>query len=148
MVWGCMSYAGVGNLVFIDTTMDRHFYLNLFKANLKTSATKLGLSAKWIFQHDNDPKHTSHVVKEWLLYNVPKQLHFPPQSPDINPIENLWDELDRRVRKNKISNKEDLKKAFSDEWMKIGSDITEKLVSSMPRRIQALLDAKGGPTKY
>lgn len=50
MVWGCMSAAGVGNLVFIETTMDRHVYLNMLKANLKSSATKLGLSSNWIFQ--------------------------------------------------------------------------------------------------
>lgn len=100
MVWGCMSAA---DLVFIETTMDRHVYLNMLKANLKSSATKLGLSSNWIFQQDNDPKHTAQIVREWLLYNVPKQLHSPPQSPDINPIENLWDYLDERVRKNKIS---------------------------------------------
>lgn len=116
MVWGCMSIAGVGNLVFIDTAMNLYVYLNILKANLKTSANKMGLSGKWIFQQDNDPKHTSLIVTEWLLFNVPKQLHSPPQSPEMNPIENLWDELDRRVRKNKISNKEDLKKALADEW--------------------------------
>lgn len=148
MVWGCISAAGVGNLVFIENNMDRYVYLNILKTNLKTSVAKMGLSGKWIFQQDNDPKHTSLIVKEWLLQNVPQQLHSPPQSPDLNPIENIWDELDRRIRKNKITCKKDLKKALVEEWDKIGSDETTNLISSMPKRIQAVLDANGGPTKY
>ena len=85
MVWGCMSAAGTGNLVFIDTVMDQNVYLNILKENLKQSALKLGMPSV-----DNDPKHTAYKVKEWLLYNVPKQLKTPPQSPDMNPIKNLW----------------------------------------------------------
>lgn len=106
------------------------------------------LSSNWFLQQDNDLKHIAHIVKEWLLYNVPKQLHSPSQSLDINPIENLWDELDRCVRKNKISNKRGLKRASLEEWNKISADVTGKLVFSMPRLIQAVLDAKEGPTIY
>lgn len=148
MVWGCMSGAGVGNLIFIETTMDRFVYLNIVKDNLKQSAMNMGLRSCWIFQQDNDPKHTSGIVKEWLLYNTPKQLHSAPQSPDINPIENLWDELDRRVRQNRIKSKNDLKRVLQEEWAKIPSTTTLKLVQSMPNRLKAVKEAHGGPTKY
>ncbi|GFY23421.1 transposable element Tc1 transposase [Trichonephila clavipes] len=57
--------------------------------NLKESAKKLGLDGNFIFQQDNDPKHTARNVKMWCLFHCKQQLHTPPQSPDINVIENL-----------------------------------------------------------
>ena len=115
---------------------------------MKKNATTLGLGNNWIFQQDQDPKHTAHVVREWLLYNVPKQLHSPPQSPDLNPIEHVWDYLEKSIRKHNISSKESLKLALQTEWPKIPVPYTENLVLSMPRRLQAVLKAQGGPTKY
>lgn len=109
MVWGCMAASGVGNLYFIENVMDRWVYLDILKGQLKDSVGKLSLGNDFIFQQDNDPKHTSLIVKEWLLYNVPKQLHSPPQSPDLNPIEHLWEELERRIRKHSITSKASLK---------------------------------------
>ena len=74
----------------------------------------MGLSERWYFQQDNDAKQTAVIVKQWLLYNVPQQLHSKPQSPDLKPIEND-DELDSRVWKRITSNKQDLKSALMDE---------------------------------
>jgi transposase len=76
---------------------------------------KLRLRSSFIFQQDNDPKHTSKFVKEWLIHNVPKQLHTPPQSPDMNPIENLWDEIRRKIRTHNVRNKQQLKNAILTE---------------------------------
>lgn len=148
MVWGCMSSAGVGNLVFIDTIMDRFIYLDILKNNLKESARKMGLRRSYIFQQDNDPKHTSLIVKEWLLKNVQKQLRSPPQSPDMNPIEHLWEHLDRQIRKHVIRTKQDLKRVLQEEWNKIDPQVTQNLVKSMPSRMNAVIKAKGYPSKY
>lgn len=87
MIWGSMAAAGPGNLVFIESVMDQYKYRNILRANLPEVIQKLQLHNRWIFQQDNDPKHTARTVKEWLLYNVPKQLHSPPQSSDLNPID-------------------------------------------------------------
>lgn len=84
MVWGRMSSAGVGQLVFIDLKNG-----STLEENLQPSVDRLGLPSNWIFQHDNDPKHTAVDVKTWLLYRVPHQLHSLPQSPDLNLIEYL-----------------------------------------------------------
>lgn len=148
MVWGSMSAAGVGNLVFIDKTMDRFVYLDILRNNLEPSVQKSGLKNDWIFQQDNDPKHTAKTVKEWLLYNAPRQLHTPPQSPDLNPIEHLWSEIKRNIGKYNIQNKNDLKNAIVSEWNKVAPDTTKNLVHSMPRRLIAVIKAKGGATKY
>jgi transposase len=77
---------------------------------------KLSLGSSFISQQDNDPKHTEKRVKEWLIYNVPKQLHTPPQSPDMNPIEHLWDEIERKIRTHNVRNKQQLKNAIFTEW--------------------------------
>lgn len=60
MVYGCMSSAGVGNLVFVENTLNQYIYLNISKSNLQDSASKMGLSDSYYFQQDNDPKHTAH----------------------------------------------------------------------------------------
>lgn len=148
LVWGCMSASGVGNLVVIDGIMDQYMYLDILRNNLKSSVDKLSLGSSFIFQQDNDPKHTAKRVKEWLIHNVPKQLHTPPQSPDMNPIEHLWDEIGRKIRTHNVRNKQQLKNAILTEWNAIDPDITKKLVNSMKNRLIDVIKAKGGSTRY
>lgn len=148
LVWGCMSAAGVGKLHIIDSIMDHRMYIDILKENLKSNATEMSLESDFIFQQDNDPKHTVHNTKMWLLYNAPKQLPTPPQSPDTNPIEHLWSILDARVRKRHISNRNELKIALQEEWASIPAEITKTLVDSMPRRMKAIIQGNGNPTKY
>ena len=73
---------------------------------------------------------------------------WPAQSPDMNPIENLWDELGRRLDGHMPQNKGQLWEVVKDEWYKISTEVTKKLVESMPRRLQAVIDARGGHTHY
>lgn len=148
MVWGCMSSAGVGKLVFIDDTMDKHVYLDLLKNNLLQSAEKLGVREGFRFYQDNDPKHKSQLVQTWLVWNCPHIVNTPAQSPDLNVIENLWSVLERNIRNHKISNKQDLKIALNIEWQKITTDYTQKLVNSMQSRLKEVIKQKGYPTKY
>lgn len=148
MVWGCMSSAGVGNLHFIDGKMDRFVYLNILKNNVKQSAEKLGIKDNFAFYQDNDPKHTSEVCKLWLIHHCPKLLKPPPQSPDLNVIEHLWDELARKVYKATYNNINQLKTALQTEWNKISPEVCRNLVNSMPKRLQKVLESKGNATKY
>jgi transposase len=75
---------------------------------------------------------------------------WPSSSPDLNPIENLWHILRSKIRKRrpKILKKEDLMCALVEEWEKLDVEIINHLIDSMPRRLQAVIDAKGGSTKY
>ena len=148
MVWACMSAAGVGNLQFIETTMDKHVYLDILMSNLMQSAEKLGIQDRFRFYQDNDPKHKSGIVQTWLIWNCPDVMQPPAQSPDLNVIENFWAILDTNIRKRKISCKADLKEALIEEWAKITPQITQKLVDSMPNRLKMVVDQKGGHTKY
>ncbi|GFV85946.1 transposable element Tcb2 transposase [Trichonephila clavipes] len=141
MVWGCMAASRMGKLVFIDGIMHKMAYLNILQNNLKESADKLRLGSNFTFQQDNDPKHTAFVVKEGLLYHCRNQLNTPPQSPDLNVIENLWSHLERAVQ-NQITNKEQLKSVLQEEWLNIAPETTRHLVESMPRRLEAVIFSK------
>ncbi|GFY17287.1 transposable element Tcb2 transposase [Trichonephila clavipes] len=103
MVWGCVAHNGVGNLAFIDNKMNALAYIDVLRHNLIDSATKLSMEKTFIFQQDNDPNHTTIVTMTWLLYHAPRRLETPSQSPDLNPIENLWMYLDTAVREKKYN---------------------------------------------
>lgn len=148
MVWGCMAANGVGSLCFIDGIMNHRKYIDILTAELIPSVTKLGIRDTYIFSQDNDPKHTAWNTRQWLLYNTRRQIKTPPQSPDINPIEHLWAEVERQLRNRTIRNIVELRTAIRDIWENIEEEKTRTLVGSMKRRMQAVIDAKGGPTKY
>lgn len=148
MLWGCMSSQGVGTIHFIDGTMDKFVYNNILKQNVKQSAEKMGMMAGFMFQQDNDSKHTAEINKLWLIWNVAKQLRTPPQSADLNPIEHLWAILKRRIRKSQVKSKHDLRRVITEEWEKITPDICKRLICSMQRRCEAVIKAKGYSTKY
>ncbi|GFV21031.1 uncharacterized protein TNCV_2280741 [Trichonephila clavipes] len=79
--------------------MNASAYIDVLRHNLLNSAKKLSMENTIIFQQDNDPKHTAIFTKTWLLYHAPRRLETPPQSPDLNPIENLWMHLGTEVWK-------------------------------------------------
>lgn len=108
----------------------------------------MGLADDFYFQQDNDPKHTAEIVRLWIVYHTPHTLKTPPQSPDLNPIEHLWDELGRRMRQHSITSKTQLKERLLQEWQNIGLEVTEKLVNSMRNRLKEVIHQKGMPTRY
>lgn len=75
-------------------------------------------------------------------------MKWPSQSPDLNPIEHLWDELQRRCKGLKASNKAEKFAQLRQKWSEIPNEVLSKLIESMPRRCQAVIDSKGYPTKY
>lgn len=103
-----------------------------------------------IFQDDNAPCHAAKKTKEWKEVKLIERLPWPAQSPDLNPIENLWEELEIRIRKRKPmpKNKGDFFAALKEEWYKIDESRLTRLIKSMPSRIEAVLESKGYPTKY
>lgn len=148
MVWGCISAKSVGELVFIEGILTAKRYLHLLKDNLRKSAEKMGISDTFHYYEDNDPKHASRLVKEWKLYNCPKVVNPPPQSPDLNPIENLWNQLDANVHNPPPSSIPELKRRLQTEWTKLDQEYLRKIILNMPERLQAVIDNNGNSTRY
>lgn len=147
MVWSVFSSSCVGPLVLIEGHMDGAMYRDILNNNLLPFAeTKMGPG--WMFQQDNDPKHTSRLVKRWFTSKDIVVLKWPSQSPDLNPIEHLWGELKRRVCNQKPSNKGALFEILKREWENIPIRVLQDLIRSMPRRCAAVVAAKGLHTKY
>ena len=103
-----------------------------------------------VFQHDNDPKHTALGTKKWLSDHQINVLTWPPQSPDLNPIEHLWSELKRRIHQlgRKISNITELWDKVQDVWNEIPQDVIDGLYNTMTQRISDVIKAKGGFTRW
>lgn len=147
MVWGCFSRDGVGPLHLIEETMDRFVYRDILKDVMLPHA-KDKMCRGWIFQQDNDPKHASNLLKEFFKTKKIRVLEWPSQSPDLNPIEHAWEHLGRQMHGKTPSNKKVLFEMLKEEWNKIPLNVVIKLIDSMPKRCQAVIDSKGYPTKY
>ena len=151
MMWGCMTWKGVGYACKIDGKMDGDLYIKILEDELQASIKYFGEKpGDIIFQQDNDPKHTCKKAKAWFLECGMEVLVWPAQSPDLNPIEHLWEYLKRRLAEYETPPKGilELWERVQVEWEKIEASVCQGLVESMPRRIAAVLKAKGGYTKY
>jgi hypothetical protein len=147
-VWVCFSYIGVGNLYRVPGIMDRFGYNNILETQLLPSAERLFPDGKFSFQQDNDPKHTAIINRNWLQDNLIPNIDWPSQSPDLNPIENLWSILDGVLTDRRPQNENELFETLQNAWNELNITILRNLVDSMPRRIAEVIAARGYATDY
>ena len=151
MVWACFCAAGPGYPTLIKGNMDADDYCGILDTDLRDSIKYFEEQVpEPIFQHDNDPKHTAQKTQEWLEDSGLEVLDLSSQSPDLNPIEHLWFLVKHKLKHYplKPSNKEELWERVVAIWNALTTEECTRLIESMPRRIRAVIKAKGGPTRY
>jgi transposase len=150
MVWGCFSSFGLGPLVRVNGKQTANDYINVLNNHLLPYLGQLDNQNNYVFQDDNARIHRARPTLHWISEKNIDQLRWPAQSPDLNPIENIWDELERRIRKRipLPKNETELFNLLQEEWSNIDESVYKNLVESMERRVQAVVKAKGHPTRY
>jgi len=148
IIWRCFAEEKVGDLVKIEGVMDQRQYHSILKFQIAFPFGKKITGCGFVFQQDNDPKHTLKLCRNYInnkeRQKELKYMNWLPQSPDLNPIELLWDELDRNVRKMRPMNQNQLWEFLQVFWTEISTLTLKKLIERMPRICTTVLRAKGG----
>ena len=141
----------MGPLVVVEGTLDQDGYVNLMSKHLVPCLRRVNEKCPGvIFQDDNAPYHAAKYPTWWLQTHSIERLPWPAQSPDLNPIEHLWDHLDRQVRKRNPlpTSSAAMVAALHEEWGRIPLSVVRKLITSVPKRLEAVRKAKGLATRY
>uniref|UniRef100_A0A8C6YAN8 Transposase n=1 Tax=Naja naja TaxID=35670 RepID=A0A8C6YAN8_NAJNA len=148
LIWGAMSSAGVGPLYFIKCRVNAATYQEILEHFMLPSTDELYGDADFIFQQDLAPAHIAKSTKTWFNDCGITVLDWPANSPDLNPIENLWGIAKRKMRDMRPNNAEELKATIEASWSSITPQQCHRLIASMPHCIEAVIAAKGAQTKY
>lgn len=147
MFWGCVAYNGLGDLVPITGSMNQHQYLSTLNDTAFPNGDRL-IGESFILQQDNAPCHKSRMITNFLKNVGVGTLDWPPQSPDLNIIENVWSLLKRKRTVSLNKTREETISEVTSLWKEISPEVLQNLVDSVPRRLQKVIEAKGGYTFY
>lgn len=150
MVWAGISSQARTELVFVrNGSLTAHRYITEILEDHAVPFVVI-MDEHGIMMHDNARPHVARVVTEYLDEVGIRRFDWPARSPDMNPIEHVWDELGRRIRRHTPSPRtaQELRELLLQEWNNIDQNVIRNLIESMPRRLQAVINARGGNTRY
>ena len=171
MVWACFSGTKVGPLIVCEMgSVNANQYLEILEHGVITFVNDLltpplgsdtitvATEDTFLFMHDNAPCNTAAKVTQFLKTRCLPTMKWPAQSPDLNPIKNLWTDFKERFYKHFFQ--EGLRPStrpkvlrrcaeiLKELWITQGMKLIKKLIESMPRCVAAIIAARGGHTKY
>lgn len=147
MFWGSVSYNGVGDLVPIDGSMNQNRYLETLNNYAFPSGDRL-IGKEFILQQDNAPCHKARMITRFLRDVGVETLDWPPQSPDLNIIENVWSLIKRERSTDLTRTKAETVTEVTMNWKEVPLKYLQTLVDSVPNRLQKVIDTKGGYIFY
>jgi transposase len=147
-LWGCFCARGVGQAEIFVGDFDAARYVDILQHNLIQTALHFYPNEHWWFQQDNAPQHTSHLARRWFHNHGVDLLDFPPYSPDLNPIENLWGILKARVESRLARTTDEVERVLKEEWEALDAELLTSLAHSMPTRCAAVVANRGHKAPY
>lgn len=151
MVWGAIWYGGRSRLVFCEGKINAEKYIDILKQGLLPIFQGNNLNRKdYVLMEDGAPCHRAQKTTAWKSQKGLTILPWPGQSPDMNPIENVWHILQMNIAKRPVkpSNKKELETILVEEWVNLQQEQIDILIDSMKSRIKTLFENKGGSTRY
>lgn len=151
-VWGAISRTGRSQLLILRTNVDGQSYKRVLEDHLLPwAAQHFGPgSDSWRLQDDNAPPHRATCVKDFKASAGIRSIPWPSRSPDLNPIEHVWDMLGRKLHSSPTqpNTLSQLADRLKTTWNEMLQDDVANLIDSMPRRVRAVIEARGGQTSY
>lgn len=122
----------------------------LYQSTLLPTAKKFfgNDNSNWLLLEDNDPKHKSRLCNAWKAEKGIEQMNWPPQSPDCNPIENVWSIIKERLKGKQFRNLKQLSSFITRQWNSFSPEIAKNLSQSMPSRCARVIEKNGEWIKY
>ncbi len=151
MVKGTFSWHTLVPLLQIEHLLNTTAYLSIVAGHVRPFLTTVYPSSDGYIQQNNAPCHKAQIIWDWFIEhdNELTLLKWPPESPDLNPIEHFWDVVEWEICIIDVqsTNLQQLRDTILSIWTKISEEYFQHFVESMPLRIKAVLKAKGGPTR-
>lgn len=144
MVWGAIRRSGVGPLIRINGTVTAAGYLII----LNEAVPQIQRNRNFIWMQDNAPPHRAQTVQQFFAEHHITLLSWPPNSPDLNPIENVWGYITQNLPRSHITTPDQLWRRVQQFWSNIHSELCQHLIDSMPARLEQVRQRNGGNTDY
>ena len=147
-LWGCICADGLGHAELYEGTLNAARYQSILFLNLRKSAHTFWPKGQWWFQQDNWTVHTAGTSQAWFHNHGIDLIEWPAWSPDLNPIEELWNDLKRRVYKRHPQTMEQLECFVREEWAATDLDFIQHICRNMSRRLQLVIENQGHKIPY
>lgn len=147
-LWGCFCADGLGHAELYEGSLDARRYQSILALNLVKSAHTFWPRGQWWYQQDNASPHTAGTSRVWFHNHGVDVIDFPPWSSDLNPIEELWNDLKRRVYAHHPKTMEELEHFIVAEWQATDLNFCSRTCLNMPQRLREVIANKGHKTKH